>query len=74
MNIIIILITFILVYIIQEYVVNKKEKYDNKYLKLYEKVKYPLFITSFIVLIYNLNCKIKTEKDIKVNLDQPFFD
>lgn len=74
MNIIIILITFILVYIIQEYVVNKKEKYDNKYLKLYEKVKYPLFITSFIVLIYNLNCKIKTEKDIKVNLDQLVFD
>lgn len=69
MNIIIILITFILVYVIQECFVNKKDKYDNKYLKLYEKVKYPLFITSFIVLIYNLNCRIKSDKEVKVYLN-----
>lgn len=74
MRIIIILLTFISIYLIQENFMKRKEKYDNKYLKLYEKIKIPILVTCFVIISFELKCKMNKKEEVMVFLDQPKMD
>ena len=52
--IIIILLTLIFSFIIQDKYIIDKNKYKNKYINFYQGIKRPIFITCFVVIIYTL--------------------
>ena len=51
---IIILLTFIALLLLQDRYFKNKKNYKNKNIKIYQDLKIPIFITCFVVLIYDI--------------------
>jgi len=49
---IILLLTFIAVFLLQEKYFKNKKNYKNKMVKIYQDIKIPIFISSIVILIY----------------------
>ena len=73
MILIIILLTLIIIFILQEKFIKNKKKYKNKYIKIYEEIKIPIFITCIVVIIQDLICNNSSKPELLLFMNQPKF-
>jgi len=70
---IIILLTFILSLLLQDRFFKNKKNYKNKYIKVYQNIKIPLFISFVVALIYDLINQENPEIEPSLFMTQPCF-
>lgn len=49
---ILLLLTFIIIFLLQEKYFKNKKNYKNKIVKIYQEIKIPIFISCIVILIY----------------------
>jgi len=70
---IIILLTFIVIFLIQDRYFKNKKKYKNKNIKIYQNLKIPIFLTCVITLIYIFCTEKKPETSPDIFMRDPNF-
>ena len=70
---IIILLTLIVTLILQERFFKNKKNYKNKYIKVYQELKVPIFVTCIVVIIYDIMIQPKPEISPDLFMKQPCF-
>ena len=70
---IIILLTFIVSFLLQDRYFKNKKNYKNKNIKIYQNLKIPIFITCVVVLVYDIITKEKPEMFPELFMKQPCF-
>ena len=70
---IIILLTFIVTFLLQDRYFKNKKNYKNKNIKIYQELKIPIFITCIVVLFYDIMTQKKPEVFPDLFMKQPCF-
>lgn len=70
---IIILLTFIVTFLLQDRYFKNKKNYKNKNIKMYQELKIPIFVTCVVVIIYDIMTQKKPEVFPELFMKQPCF-
>lgn len=70
---IIILLTLIVTLLLQEKFFKNKKNYKNKYIKVYQELKIPLFFTCIVVIMYDIMIQPKQQIEPSLFMTQPCF-
>ena len=70
---IIILLTFIVTFLLQDRYFKNKKNYKNKNIKIYQELKIPIFMTCVVILIYDIMNQKKPEISPGLFMTQPCF-
>lgn len=71
---ILLLLTFIAIFLLQEKYFKNKKNYKNKIVKIYQGIKIPIFISCIVILIYIfINIKINKKTTPELYMKPPPF-
>lgn len=71
---ILLLLTFIIIFLLQEKYFKNKKNYKNKIVKIYQEIKIPIFISCIVILIYIfINERMNKKTAPELFMKQPTF-